>query len=197
MLDLLPQILHYNRTYMSPLQFSGARKTTGASRRNPLRRRARRCFARLRAVLSQLLMVAAPIVLCTPAAGLAQEPQIHLLRGADVVEIQAVAPNIVRIQLQPNGKTTPRTLVMDPSFQPVGTSAVHLEKSGPGSGVGEEGRFCRRRGASENGGAGDGRGCESGGTAVGAEIGPLGRVLFSTHRSTSEVHHAPAAEWSN
>lgn len=70
------------------------------------------------------------IVVCWPAVVLAQEPQIHILHGADVVDIQAVAPNIVRIHLQPNGKTTPRTLVMDPSFQPAGASAVHLDKSG-------------------------------------------------------------------
>ena len=75
-------------------------------------------------------MVAALIVLCTPAAVLAQDPQIHLLHGSDVVDVQAVAPNIVRVHLQPNGKTTPRTLVMDPSFQPVGVDAVHLEKNG-------------------------------------------------------------------
>jgi len=45
------------------------------------------------------------------------------------MEVQAVAPNIVRIHFQPGGKTTPRTLVMDPAFQPAAT-AVRLEKNG-------------------------------------------------------------------
>ena len=45
------------------------------------------------------------------------------------MEVQAVAPNIVRSHFQPGGKTTPRTLVMDPAFQPAAT-AVRLEKNG-------------------------------------------------------------------
>ena len=40
----------------------------------------------------------------------AEESQVRILQGADAVEVQAIAPNIVRIHLQPNGQTTARTL---------------------------------------------------------------------------------------
>jgi len=88
-------------------------------------------LSKVRQVLFQVALPA--IIVCWAAASLrasAQEPQIRLLHGSDVVEVQAVAPNIVRIHLEPDGKVTPRTLVMDPSFQPVDTSAVHREKNG-------------------------------------------------------------------
>ena len=63
------------------------------------------------------------------AAQPAPAPQIRVVHGADVVEVQVVAPNIARIHFQPGGKTTPRTLVMDPAFQPVATP-VRLERNG-------------------------------------------------------------------
>jgi hypothetical protein len=77
------------------------------------------------AVCFSLLAWAATCLL--PGAG---EPQVRILQGSDAVEVRVVAPNIVRIQLQPNAQTTARTLVMDPSFQPVGTGSVRLEKNG-------------------------------------------------------------------
>ena len=55
--------------------------------------------------------------------------KLNFSQGSDAVEVQAVASNIVRIHLLPNGQATPRTLVMDPSFQPVGTDKVRVEKS--------------------------------------------------------------------
>lgn len=61
---------------------------------------------------------------------LAQEPRIRVQQGANLAEVEAVAPNIVRVHFQPNGTTTPRTLVMDPSFRPVGAESVRLEKNG-------------------------------------------------------------------
>ena len=73
------------------------------------------------------------ILFCWPMASgalCAQESRIRVQQGSSVVEVETVAPNIVRVHFQPNGQTTPRTLVMDPSFQPVGASAVHLEKKG-------------------------------------------------------------------
>jgi alpha-glucosidase len=76
------------------------------------------------AFISTIVWVAASQPASTDA------PQIRVVHGADVVEVQAVAPNIVRIHFQPGGKTTPRTLVMDPGVQPVGTNSVRLEKSG-------------------------------------------------------------------
>src|SRR5271165_4036484 len=60
----------------------------------------------------------------------AQAPPIRIVQGTDVVEVQAVAPNIVRVHFQPGGKTTPRTLMMDPGFQPAAASTVHLERNG-------------------------------------------------------------------
>ena len=55
---------------------------------------------------------------------------VRILQGTDAVEVQAIAPNIVRIHLQPNGQTTPRTLVMDPALQPLSTDTVRIEKNG-------------------------------------------------------------------
>src|ERR1035438_2251187 len=57
-------------------------------------------------------------------------PPVRIVQGSGAVEVQAVAPNIVRIHLQPTGQATERTLVMDPSFQPAGTDAVLVEKNG-------------------------------------------------------------------
>jgi len=59
----------------------------------------------------------------------AQQPQIRLLHGADVVEIQAYAPNIIGIHVEPGGKTSARTLVMDPSLQPK-PDTMRMDRSG-------------------------------------------------------------------
>lgn len=61
---------------------------------------------------------------------LAQEMPIRLVENSNVVEIQAYAPNIVGIHVEPDGKVTPRTLVMDPSLKPAGGNAVQVERSG-------------------------------------------------------------------
>jgi alpha-glucosidase (family GH31 glycosyl hydrolase) len=68
----------------------------------------------------------------SPALLPADGQPIRILHGQDAVEIQAVAPNVARIHFQPGGKSTPRTLVMDPAFQPADTSAVRLEKKAGG-----------------------------------------------------------------
>jgi alpha-glucosidase (family GH31 glycosyl hydrolase) len=60
----------------------------------------------------------------------AVSPGIRIVHDSDVLEVEAVAPNIVRVHFQPAGKVTPRTLVMDPAFQPVGADAVHQDKNG-------------------------------------------------------------------
>jgi alpha-glucosidase len=57
-------------------------------------------------------------------------PPVRIVQGSGAVEVQAVAPNIVRIHLQPTGQATERTLVMDPTFQPAGTDTVLVEKNG-------------------------------------------------------------------
>jgi len=75
------------------------------------------------------LMATTIWMVASPAASAEGSP-IRIVHGSDAVEVQAVAPNIVRIHLQPGGKTTPRTLVMDPAFQPVATNAVRVEKNG-------------------------------------------------------------------
>src|SRR5580692_4557005 len=72
-------------------------------------------------------IVAGPSACLLMGAG---ESQVRILQGTDAVEVQAIAPNIVRIHLQPNGQTTSRTLVMDPALQPVNINTVHVEKSG-------------------------------------------------------------------
>jgi alpha-glucosidase len=71
-------------------------------------------------------------IVCWPASCLligAAEPPIRIVQGANVVEVQAVAPNIVRIHLQPDGKVTARTLSMDPSFQPAAIDSLRIEKN--------------------------------------------------------------------
>jgi alpha-glucosidase len=81
----------------------------------------------------RFLVPLSAILICWPmacGAMCAEEPRIRVLRGSSVAEVEAVAPNIVRVHFQPNGQATPRTLMMDPAFQPVGASAVHLEKNG-------------------------------------------------------------------
>src|SRR5581483_7710022 len=57
---------------------------------------------------------------CCSFLAFAQERQIRLVHDSDVVEGQAVAPNIVRIHIRPGGKSSARTLVIDPSLQPAG-----------------------------------------------------------------------------
>ena len=72
--------------------------------------------------------ILAGLAACLPMG--AQDPQVRILQGADAVEVQAIAPNIVRIHLQPNGQTTARTLVIDPVLRPESTNTVRVEKNG-------------------------------------------------------------------
>jgi len=66
---------------------------------------------------------------CCSLLALAQDRQIRLVHDSDVVEVQAVAPNIVRIDIEPGGKTSARTLVMNPSLQPTGVD-TRIERNG-------------------------------------------------------------------
>ncbi len=89
----------------------------------------------LPANIRQLLVKAAlsALVTCSYLACLplfAEEPQIRIVHGSDIVEIQTYAPNIVGIHLMPGGNVTPRTLVMDPALKPAGGNAVRIEKNG-------------------------------------------------------------------
>ena len=73
------------------------------------------------------------VCIAWPAAGpllAAEAAPIRIVQSPAAMEVQAVAPNIVRIHIQPNGQATERTLVMDPSFRPAGTDSVRTEKSG-------------------------------------------------------------------
>jgi hypothetical protein len=79
---------------------------------------------------ARALLIAAIVSMAAAQPAPVEAPQIRIVHGSDVVEVQAVAPNIVRVYFEPGGRTTPRTLVMDPGFQPVGTNAVRLEKNG-------------------------------------------------------------------
>ena len=81
----------------------------------------------LLATTLRLAVLAMPASLLLQAAG---NPPVRILQGVDAVEVEAVAPNIVRVHFQPNGKATPRTLVMDPAFQPVRTEMIRVERNG-------------------------------------------------------------------
>jgi alpha-glucosidase (family GH31 glycosyl hydrolase) len=70
-------------------------------------------------------------IIACPLIG-AGTPPVRIVQGPGAVEVQALAPNIVRVHFQPTGKVTDRTLMMDPSLQPAGTDAVVVEKSGSG-----------------------------------------------------------------
>src|ERR1700742_935060 len=71
----------------------------------------------------------ASLAVCIPSAW-AASANIRIVHNPDVLEVEAVASNIVRIQLQPSGKTTPRTLVIDPAFHAAETDSIRQEKSG-------------------------------------------------------------------
>jgi len=79
---------------------------------------------------ARALLIAAIVSMAAAQPAPVEAPQIRIVHGSDVVEVQAVAPNIVRVYFEPGGRTTPRTLVMDPGFQPAGTNAVRLGKNG-------------------------------------------------------------------
>ena len=68
-------------------------------------------------------------IIAWPLIG-AGAPPVRIVQGPGAVEVQAVAPNIVRIHFQPTGKVTDRTLMMDPSLQPARTDTVVVEKNG-------------------------------------------------------------------
>jgi alpha-glucosidase len=70
-------------------------------------------------------------VVAWPLIG-AGTPPVRITQGSAAVEVQAVAPNIVRVHFQPTGQVSSRTLMMDPAFQPAGTDAVIIEKNGSG-----------------------------------------------------------------
>lgn len=59
----------------------------------------------------------------------AETPRILVPQGAGATEIEAVRANIVRVHFEPNGQSSPRTLVMDPALQPAADS-VRLERDG-------------------------------------------------------------------
>ncbi len=70
-------------------------------------------------------------IIACPLIG-ADAPPVRIVQGSGAVEVQAIAPNIVRIHFQPAGTATDRTLMMDPSLQPAGTDAVVVEKNSSG-----------------------------------------------------------------
>lgn len=45
----------------------------------------------------------------------------RLTSSAGVIELELLGPNILRVDVQPHGQTSPRTLVMDPALRPVET----------------------------------------------------------------------------
>jgi alpha-glucosidase len=57
-----------------------------------------------------------------------QSSAIRLVHDSDVVEIEPVAVNILRVQIEPNGISGPRTLVMDPALASVKIDSVKLSR---------------------------------------------------------------------
>jgi alpha-glucosidase len=55
----------------------------------------------------------------------ATAPQVNLNRGDSTIDVEAVALNIVRVDVRPGGIASPRTEIMDPSFQPVDPHMIH------------------------------------------------------------------------
>jgi len=51
----------------------------------------------------------------TPVSG------VHITSGADVLDVEEIAPNILHVHIQPDGQTSPRTLVIDPGLKASGT----------------------------------------------------------------------------
>jgi alpha-glucosidase len=67
------------------------------------------------------------LIFLSSSTGLhAATPQVTVKRGDAVIDVEAVTPNIVRIDVKPSGATSPRTEVMDPSFQPTNSETIHL-----------------------------------------------------------------------
>lgn len=65
---------------------------------------------------------------CLP--GIAQQLPIRLVHGSGVVNIQAYGPNIVGIHFEPEGRSSPRTLVLDPSLRPRDVAAFRVDRRG-------------------------------------------------------------------
>ncbi|HEX3967431.1 MAG TPA: TIM-barrel domain-containing protein [Edaphobacter sp.] len=59
------------------------------------------------------------------------QSRIRITHGNDIVEVEAVTPNIVRVHVELGGRSTPRTLVMDPAFKAQGLSAILQEAENP------------------------------------------------------------------
>ena len=67
---------------------------------------------------------------CCAFLAFAEEPQIQLVRDSGVVEIRAFAPNILAVHIEPGGKVSPRTSVLDPSLQPEKMDNVRVDRNG-------------------------------------------------------------------
>ena len=64
---------------------------------------------------AKLCLLAGSLLLTAPLWG---QSVLRVAQGEDVIEVEAVAPNILRVHVELEGRFTPRTLVMDPSFKP-------------------------------------------------------------------------------
>lgn len=68
--------------------------------------------------------------LAVVGVGSAQDAPSATVQIGNQVEIQGIAPNIVRIHVKPDGKTTPRTLVIDPALKLAASGSFGIERSG-------------------------------------------------------------------
>ena len=60
----------------------------------------------------------------------AQAQSIRFVQGKDVVEVEAVSENVIRVHIEPDGVVTARTLVIDPAFVPAKTSSASASRDG-------------------------------------------------------------------
>ena len=55
---------------------------------------------------------------------------VHVTSGDGVMDLEILGPNLLRIDIQPNGKTSPRTLVMDPNLKVSDLAQVSVRRDG-------------------------------------------------------------------
>jgi len=55
---------------------------------------------------------------------------VHLTSSGGVIDLELLAPNILRVDAQPEGKQSPRTIVIDPALQPEGDLRVSIHNEG-------------------------------------------------------------------
>jgi len=60
---------------------------------------------------------------------------VRIETRAGELNVEIIAPNVLRIDVRPGGKTSPRTPVLDPAFQPEVVPEITVENTGAGGAV--------------------------------------------------------------